>query len=261
MRDNTRTDFRSIEDAAKHYAGIWGSVFSYWSEYNGLDYTEEDLERYGFYFTYGDYVRSDLVYRSNHEVMAAELRKYKDFNTFYRGYANYFIIPVYTPKGRITACFRRFYEMLEAIDEYPLLDEEHHSRLCEQVALENITDAMGYALRDYVLPSDAAEQLIGQWYESEVYNDYGESGADGEGFYPTDEELVQWADELCWRKNEESTADYAMRIAPHCGLIVVAVSRQLLSIYVNKSNTYLGSRSPSSCVDFILQWRKDNASS
>ena len=88
--------------------------------------------------------------------------------------------------GQITAAFRKYHELAEAMDAYPILDEHDYSNREYEATIENIADAAWRIKDEFELPDDW------QW---EAYcwlsdNRSGEiENTDDQGGYPSEESL------------------------------------------------------------------------
>jgi len=88
--------------------------------------------------------------------------------------------------GEITPAFRKYHELSEAMDGYPILDEEDYSRREYEATIENIADAAWCLKNDFDLPDDWQYEAY-EWLSnhdcSEIEN------TDDQGGYPSEESL------------------------------------------------------------------------
>lgn len=142
---------------------------------------------------------SDLLDESNAEVIARELEPFiesgdvvpENHSHWAVGWVSGYAIRVYRD-GDITEAFRTWTELQERIADYPLLDEEDHSRREFDSAIE----AIGQEGRRHVsddAPEDWAFQ-VWEWLwncnQRELEN------RDGHGAYPSEEAIIEALDDL-----------------------------------------------------------------
>ena len=151
------------------------------------NYFGDDLSK--MYCIVGRSRDSDLVETSNWQVAQEILievdenigDRIRGFNHWAVGWIDELMIPDDAPDNLLIACA----EIRERIDEYPLLDEEHHSKLEYDTAIKNINEACSMRGLDEATISKVIEYL----YEAQLVYEH-----DGHGYYPYDEHID---DALC----------------------------------------------------------------
>jgi hypothetical protein len=179
-----------LETAAKEAAGNWSTFECFaWSRASDLD----DAEQWCIMYTH--HRDSGLLDHSNAAAIEGELEPFMEdgdpdvvpehHSHWAVGWIDGFSIRVYR-NGHITRAFRRYHELTQRLDEYPLLDEEHYSRLEFDATLENVTDA-AWRLKDNIHLPDEWESDVYHWFSE---NDPGavENTSD-QGGYPSEEQL------------------------------------------------------------------------
>ena len=124
-----------IETAAKETAGNWLQ----WRNFSWAN--SPDPKRFGLIPVANR--DSDLVTRVNRDVLERELSKFEGSVSFGRsrhwlcGWVDNIEIEVYDEKGNITPAFRRFFELMNNYDEYPILDEDWYFEREHEECLQN----------------------------------------------------------------------------------------------------------------------------
>lgn len=178
-----------LEDAAKHAAGNWKRFDSFVWYRDDI----EDAENCAIIYTH--HRDSGLLDQSNSGVIAKALEPFTDgdnpdvvmesHNHWAVGHINGFSVRVFKD-GEITPAFRKYHELAEAMDCYPILDEEGYSRLEYEATIENIADSAWRLKDDYVLPEDWQYETY-SWLSG---NDCSEiENTDDQGGYPSEESL------------------------------------------------------------------------
>ena len=190
-----------LEDAAKEAAGNWTRFECFaWSRSKELDSPDD------WYITYSHHRDSGLLDQSNAAAMEEALEPYTEgddpdvvpehHSHWACGWIDGFSIRVFRD-GQITDAFRRYHELAQRLDEYPLLDEEDYSRREYDATLENIGNAAYRIADDYELPEDWAEEVY-SWLSD---NDPAAvENTDDQGGYPSEEQLRAAFEALGYRQ-------------------------------------------------------------
>jgi hypothetical protein len=101
----------------------------------------------------------------------------------------------YALKGKALATYQ---ELMERMEDYPLLDEEDYSKREYEATLENIRNEAHYANRNdlYELPEDYDTETL-SWLWN--HNQGAVENRDEQGGYPTEEELQEAWEALGYR--------------------------------------------------------------
>ena len=190
-----------LEDAAKEAAGNWTRFECFaWSRSKELDSPDD------WYITYSHHRDSGLLDQSNAAAMEEALEPYTEgddpdvvpehHSHWACGWIDGFSIRVFRD-GQITDAFRRYHELAQRLDEYPLLDEEDYSRREYDATLENIGNAAYRIADDYELPEDWAEEVY-SWLSD---NDPAAvENTDDQGGYPSEDQLRAAFEALGYRQ-------------------------------------------------------------
>lgn len=181
----TRTiiDWSDVETAAQELADNHAEFdsFAWWER-------PEDDERWAVVYVCNR--DSGLIDQSNASVVEQEMAQFEDDVIAQRhshwacGWVDGYVIRVYRPGGSITDAFRRYCELRERMEDYPLLDEEDYSRREYEAAIENIKDGARRLVAD-----DAPEGWEEQVYSWLSDNTANEENTDDQGAYPSEESL------------------------------------------------------------------------
>jgi len=101
------------------------------------------------------------------------------------GWIDGFAIRVFRD-GRITEAFRKYHELAERMAQYPVLDEEDHSRREYEATIENIRCAGWHVDDEYDLPEDWPEAVYSWLFDN--IPDAIES-SDDQGGWPEEDQL------------------------------------------------------------------------
>lgn len=153
---------------------------------------------------------SGLLDQSNASVIENALEPFTDgddpdvvmesHNHFAVGHVDGFSIRVFKD-GHVTEAFRRYHELAEAMDSYPILDESDYSRREYDATVENIADAAWRVKDEYELPEDWQYEVY-SWLSD---NDCGEiESTDDQGGYPSEDSLRAAFDGLGYQQLELS---------------------------------------------------------
>ena len=180
-----------LHEAAQQAAGNW-------RDFNCFVWYRDDIEdadNWGIVYTHNR--DSGLLDMSNASVIEKSLQPFTEaddddpdvvmesHNHWACGWIAGFSIRVFRD-GQITDAFHKYHELAEAMDAYPILDEEDYSnRECE-ATIENIGDAAWRVKDEYELPDDWQFDVYG-WLSD---NRCGEiESSDDQGGYPSEESL------------------------------------------------------------------------
>lgn len=180
----------TLEQAAQQAAGNWRDFECFaWFRRDEID----DPQNWAILYTH--HRDSGLLDLSNAGVIAAALEPFTEgddpdvvmesHNHWAVGHVDGFSIRVFR-EGKITDAFCKYYELAEALSEYPVLDEEDYSNREYAATVENIADAAWRLKDEFELPDDWEYELYG-WLSD---NDPGEiENRDDQGGYPSEESL------------------------------------------------------------------------
>ena len=178
----------TLEEAAKEAAGNWRKFDCFcWHRARDLD----DPENWCIVYSHNR--DSGLLDESNAAAIEATMEPFLEgedlcpehHHHWACGWIDGYSIRVFRD-GQITEAFRKYHELAERLDNYPLLDEEDYSsRECE-ATLANIPDAAWKLKNEYELP---------EGWESEVFSWFWENdqsaveNRDDQGGYPSEDQL------------------------------------------------------------------------
>ena len=180
----------TLEDAAKAAAGNWRKFesFVWWRERE-----MNDADQWAIIYTSNR--DSGLLDQSNSAVIGKVMERLtkgrspsvvlESHSHWAVGHVDGFSVRVYR-RGKITKAFRAYFELLEQMEAYPILDESHYSDIEYESTIENIDLAAWKVKREFVLP---------EGWESEVYswlsdNDPNQlENRDDQGGWPDEESL------------------------------------------------------------------------
>ena len=114
------------------------------------------------------------------------------------GHIDGMLIRVYRTDGSITDAFKKYAELAARIEDYPLLDEEDHTRREYEATLEAIGDIGRRMVRD-----DAPEGWEGDvfsWFWNN--NQIAIEPRDDQGGYPSDEDMRECLEALGYLQTE-----------------------------------------------------------
>ena len=191
MGDKHMLDTLDLEEAANKAVGNWQRFESFiWFR----DQELEDADKWAVIYTHNR--DSGLLAQSNASVIAKNLEaltKGDDPDVVPESHSHWIVgqvdgysIRVFDGEGNITEAFRAYFELLEQMEAYPILDESHYSDIEYESTIENIDLAAWKVKREFVLP---------EGWESEVYswlsdNDPNQlENRDDQGGWPDEESL------------------------------------------------------------------------
>ena len=179
----------SLEEAAQQAAGNWKS-------FDCFVWFRQDIEDAdNWCIVYCQHRDSGLIDESNAHVIEQEMMKFtegddpdvvpENHSHWLVGTVEGFSIRVYKD-DEITPAFTRYVELQNALEDYPILDQDDYSTREYEATLENIDDASWHVKSDYDLP-DYWQQAVYSWLSehdcSEIEN------TDDQGGYPSEEAL------------------------------------------------------------------------
>jgi len=159
-------DIEDLRDLAEDLVGNWRK----WDSFAWFD-DREDREEYCIVYTHNR--DSGLIDQSNHRCMVEELKPFLEednpdieiqrHNHFLVGWVEGFVIKVYQDSGELTPAFAKCAEMLLAIEEHPILNEDDHSSLQCEVEWENFERQAKYVAGNF--NEDLTEDLMSAAYD------------------------------------------------------------------------------------------------
>jgi hypothetical protein len=197
-----------LEAAAKQAAGNWQHFSCFcWDRERVLD----DPEHWAIIYTHNR--DSGITDLSNADAIEKLLRRFarrahpdvvfESHDHWAVGHVDGFSIRVFTKRGRITKAFQEYHRLVQALADYPILDEEDHSRRELEASLDGIEDAAWRLKRDYDLPVDWVSQ-VHEWFDD--HDQAAIANRDDQGGYPTEEQLKAAFQTLGYHKTEEDAA-------------------------------------------------------
>ena len=194
----------SLEDAAEHAAGNWQRFNSFiWFR----DREVEDADQWAIIYTHNR--DSGLLDQSNAKVISEAMVPFTEgddadvviesHSHWAVGHIDGFSIRVFDSNGEITDAFRKYHELAEAMDLYPILDESDYSERELEATLENIEDAAWRLKNEFDLP----EGWVWQVYDWLSENRSGEvDNTDDQGGYPSEAAMREAFDALNFSPKE-----------------------------------------------------------
>jgi len=178
-----------LDEAAKVAAGNWKQFDSFVWYRNDI----EDADNWCI--VYSQHRDSGLIDESNASVIEREMMKFTDgddadvvserHDHWLVGWIDGLSIRVFK-NSQITPAFRRYVELQNALEDYPILDEDDYSTREYEATIENIGDAAWRVKDEYELP-DCWEGDVYEWLSD---NDSGAvENSDDQGGYPSEESL------------------------------------------------------------------------
>ena len=185
----TRLGELDLDEAAKLAAGNWKKFDSF------VWYRDDIEDADNWCIVYSQHRDSGLIDESNASVIEREMMKFTDgddadvvserHDHWLVGWIDGLSIRVFK-HGQITPAFRRYVELQNALEDYPLLDEDDYSTREYDATIENIGDAAWRVKDEYELPEDWQCEVYG-WLSD---NDSGAvENSDDQGGYPTETSL------------------------------------------------------------------------
>jgi predicted DCC family thiol-disulfide oxidoreductase YuxK len=181
----------TLEDAAEKAAGNWQRFDSFvWFR----DHDVEDADRWAIIYTHNR--DSGLLDQSNAAVIAKAMAPFAEedeptvvfesHSHWLVGHVDGFSLRVFDGDGEITEAFRKYHELAEAMDDYPILDESDYSERELEATLENIEDAAWRLKNEFELPKG----WVWSVYDWLSENRSGEvENRDDQGGYPSEKAM------------------------------------------------------------------------
>lgn len=192
-----------IEDAAKKAAGNWQHFESFiWFRSQELP----DAQNWAVLYTQNR--DSNVLAQSNSAVITAAMKPFtegknpdvvmENHSHWAVGHVDGFSVRVYR-RRKITKAFQTYFELLEQLEAYPILDASDYSDREYEATIENIDLAAWKVKREFVLP---------EGWESEVYSwlsDHDSSqleNRDDQGGWPDEKSLRAAFKSLGYKEQE-----------------------------------------------------------
>lgn len=186
MATMTRKDWSDVEVAAKELAGNWLKFECFcWHRRHDLP----DAANWLIYYTSSP--QSGLIEESNQKVMTDRLTKYAegdDPDLAFEEHSHWVVnsltgisLRVFQADGTITNAFREFCRIQEAIDGYPILDEQDYSDREYEATLGNYRNEMWQSRGE--LP-DGWEGEVYDWFRDNGHDSFTENRDDQGGWAP-----------------------------------------------------------------------------
>ena len=196
----------SIDDDAKEAVGNWRSFSDFgWSRQYDID----DLDNWAIFYTHNR--DSRLLEESNADAINEAMEPFTDGDDpdvvmeshrhWAVGHVDGFSMRVYRD-GVITEAFKTYHELMERLEDYPILDEEAYSNREYEATTENIRQAGEMLARreDYKLP-DGWESEVFSWFWN--HRQRAVENRDDQGGYPEEDDLRAAFDALGFAQTEE----------------------------------------------------------
>lgn len=194
----------TLEDAAKKAAGNWQRFDSFvWFR----DKDVEDADQWAIIYTHNR--DSGLLDQSNASVISKAMAPFTEgeepsvvmesHSHWAVGHVDGFSVRVFDGKGEITEAFRKYHELAESMDGYPILNEQDYGERELEATLENIEDAAWRLKNEFTLP----EGWVWQTYDWLSDNRSGEvENRDDQGGYPSEEAMREAFEALGFEQAE-----------------------------------------------------------
>jgi hypothetical protein len=179
-----------LKEAAEDVAGNWKRMKCFiWYRATEL----KDADKWAVIYT--SHRDSGLLDQSNAAVISKALKPFTENDNpdvvfeshshFLVGHIDGFSIRVFK-RGRITKAFRKYHELAERMDAYPILDEDDYSNREYEATYENIPLAAGSLKHEYELPEDWQSEVFSWLSEN---NESSLESRDDQGGWPTEEQI------------------------------------------------------------------------
>ena len=186
MTATTTRDWSDVATAAAELAGNWRK-FECFVWYRGYDLPDA----FNWLVWYTGSPQSALIDESNQKVTIDRLAKFAlgdDADLVFEQHSHWvvghlagFSVRVLSPDGTATDAFREFCRIQEALDAYPVLDEEDYSDREYAATLESYRNEM--RKQNDTLPEGWAGE-VHSWFEEHGHDDFTESRDDRGGWAP-----------------------------------------------------------------------------
>lgn len=172
MRTRELIDWKNVSIAAEQMAGNWRRFECFvWSR----GYRLEDADRWCIW--YSSHRDSGLLAKSNEKEINERLEPFgegDDPDLVFESHSHWAVghidgvsIRVYKPDGSITPAFKEICHINEALNRYPVLDEQGYSDLEFEATLEN-----------YACEMWSHRNELPEGWEGEVYSWFSDNGHD-----------------------------------------------------------------------------------
>ena len=203
LERNPEYDSKELIEAAKEAAGNWRKFESFgWSRVGQLD----DPESWTMVYTH--HRDSRLLDQSNAAAIEDALSPFLEADDpdiieehhghWACGWIDGFAIRVFR-NGEVTQAFRTYAEIVDRLDNYPVLDEEDYSRREYEATLDNFDCAISGIRDEYELPDDWKQEVFDWFWQ---YDQRAVENRDDSGGYPSEEELESAFTALGYRRIE-----------------------------------------------------------
>jgi hypothetical protein len=194
----------SIEDDAKEAAGNWRSFSDFaWHR----EYEIDDLDNWAIFYTHNR--DSRLLEESNADAINEAMEPFTDgddpdvvmesHSHWAVGHVDGFSMRVYRA-GVITEAFRTYHELMERLEDYPILDEEAYSNREYEATVENIGSAACRIKDGYELPAGWESEVFSWFWD---HRQRAVENRDDQGGYPDNDDLRAAFDALGYAQTEE----------------------------------------------------------
>lgn len=188
-----------INDIARQAAGNWMKFDSFcWHD------RPDDAEQWCLVYTSNR--DSGLLDQSNAAAIEKMMEPHLGENVISQchnhwavGHVDGYAIRVFDDKGDVTDAFKAWQDIVEKLENYPVLDDDDHSSRESEATLENIKEAGRRFVIDNA-PEDWAYQVL-TWFDENDQRAV-ECRDDGGG-YPTDAQMKEALMALDWLDDEE----------------------------------------------------------
>lgn len=187
----TTQTFLTLEEFAKDLAGNWMKF----RDFGWHDRPDEHAEDWGIVYTRNR--DSGLVAQSNAAAIGKAMEPFLEaedpdihderHNHWACGWVDGYAIRVYRD-GKITEAATAYFELIQRLKDYPILDEEDHSDREMEATLTNVKDAAWSLKHKYVLPDDW-ERAAYTWMNNSAEYEQDIECQDDKGAYPSEEAL------------------------------------------------------------------------
>jgi hypothetical protein len=180
----------TVKDAAKAAAGNWRRFHCF------VWFRDKELKRpddWAIIYTHNR--DSGLLDESNSSVIHSEMQPFAEgddpdvvfesHSHWAVGHVDGFSIRVFK-RGRITKSFRKYHELVEQMDVYPILDESDYSDREYEATISNVEDAAWRLKKEFDLPEGWVGEVFSWLSENECCE---LENVDDRGGYPDEEAL------------------------------------------------------------------------
>jgi len=197
-------DSNELIEAAQKAAGNWRKFESFgWRRVGELDNPDE------WTIAYTHHRDSGLLDQSNAAAIENALSPFLEEDDpdvieehhGHRacGWIDGFAIRVFRDGG-VTQAFRTYMQILDRLDDYPVLDEEDYSRREYEATLENFDCAVSGVRHEYDLPEGWKEEVFSWFWQ---HDQRAVENRDDSGGYPTEQQLESAFVALGYERTEE----------------------------------------------------------